>query len=324
MKKILLTKEIINDVLKELGDYEVDIWDESKDGYLTKDKLKSIIAPYSGIISMLSNPLNEEVLKEAKNLEIIAQYAVGYNNIDVNYCKQNNITITNTPDVLSHATAELAFALLLNIARNISTSAQETKEGAWKGWEPKGYLGTSLKNLKLGVIGPGRIGTEFTKMCQGAFNHEVFYYSRSIKEDFEQCFQAKRLELNELMKSCDIISLHCPLTNETKNLLNKDNLHLLKKNAILINTARGEVIDQDDLVDILCRRNDLKVGLDVTTPEPLDTDHELFKLKNVIITPHIGSATTTARTEMGNIVCKSVKDHFLGRTPKFKISHENH
>ncbi len=311
-KKILLTKQIILNMTKELSDFELTIWDEEQDGKLTNDKLKEILPSYDGIISMLSDRLDQETLKDARELKIISQYAVGFNNIDIDYCQRNNIAVTNTPDVLSHATAELGFALLLNLARKVSTSSESAKKGHWKGWEPCGHIGRSLRNLKLGIIGPGRIGREFTHLCKNAFNHEVFYYSRKRKEDFEEEFSAKFLSLNEMIEECDVISIHCPLTQETKHLLNKSNLSLMKNDAILINTARGEIINQADLIEITKMRKDLSFGLDVTDPEPLKAESPLYSSPNVLITPHIGSATREARREMGKIVCKSIKSCFSG------------
>ena len=320
-KKILLTKKLILDIKEELCDFEVTIWNEEQDGKLTSEKLKEVLPSYHGIISMLSDPLNQETLKNAKNLKIISQYAVGYNNIDVDYCKKHNIVVTHTPDVLSHATAELGFALLLSLARRIKTSSDSAKAGKWKAWEPCGHIGRSLKNLKLGIIGPGRIGREFTKLCKGAFHHKVYYHSRTSNKEFEHDFESQYLSLSELMTECDVISIHCPLTKETKNLLNRNNLGSMKKDALLINTARGEVINQADLIEIASKRKDLCFGLDVTDPEPLDRENPLYSLPNVLITPHIGSATSETRREMGNIVCKSIKSCFSGEEINNMISY---
>lgn len=321
MKKILVTDKLIVDLSSELEGFKVDIWDKNKSGNLTSQKLSNIIGQYDGIISMLSDDLSKEVLLKATKLKIIAQYAVGYNNIDTNYCKENKIQVTNTPDVLSHATAELAFALLISLARNIKESSENARVGNWKGWEPCGFLGTSLKSLHTGVIGAGRIATEFSHICHSGFGHKISYFSRSKNTEFEEKFKASKMDLCQMLKEVDILSIHCPLNKKTKDLLNYENLLLMKENAIIINTARGEIFNQEDLIKVAKKRTNMKFGLDVTSPEPLDKDNELFSLDNILITPHIGSATYKARQNMGKIVCQSIKDYFLDKELKYSISY---
>ncbi len=317
MKKILITKPILSDYKSLLNCFNVKIWDEDSDGILDYQRLKEIIPEYDGIISMLSNKLDRELLSQAKNLKIIAQYAVGVNNIDLEYCRDNNITICHTPDVLTKATAETAFCLLTNIARNIQPAAANARSGQWKDWEPLGFLGKSMFELKLGIIGAGRIGQEFATLCKNAFNMEIFYYSRTDKVQFEYQVGAKKLSLDELLKTVDVVSLHCPLTDETKNLLNDRTFSLLRDDVMIINTARGEVIDQKALLKFLKNNSRAKAGLDVTTPEPLSPQHELFNVKNCLILPHIGSATYEARSEMSQIVCNSLLKFFNNEELKY-------
>jgi glyoxylate reductase len=309
MARIYSTKMITKSYLDELEalGHQVDIWNDLENGPLPYDKLLEVIPEYDALISMLSDRIDKTIIDAATKLKVISQYAVGYNNIDTKAASEKNIVVTNTPDVLTHATAELAFALLLSCARKIIPAAKNVEEDKWRGWEPQGFLGKSLKKTKVGIIGPGRIGAEFAKMCHGAFDSEILYHSRSSKPELEEKFSAKKLELDELLKQSDIISLHCPLTDETRDLLNERTLELCKDDAIIINTARGEVIDQDALIKFLKKGKFHSIGLDVTTPEPLPHNNQLKGFERVLIIPHIGSATTHARAQMSQLVCKNIE-----------------
>jgi len=253
------------------------------------------------LVTTLEDKINQELLKELPNLKAIAQFAVGTNNIDLDYCRAHNIIVTNTPDVLTEATAELTFALMLNCARQIHRAAPDVSTGKWIGWEPMGHLGIALKNKKLGIVGAGRIGQRIAEMARGAFDMQILYHNRKAHLDFEKKNQATLLSLHELLKESDVIVLMTPLTPETRSLINQKELLLMKKDAILINTSRGEIMNQEDLIDVLKKDHLFAVGLDVTTPEPLPQNSPLNSIERVLITPHIGSATREARAQMAQL-----------------------
>ncbi len=317
MAKIFCTKTITESSFKSLEQkgHEIVIWDDLNKGPIDRQTLISSAKDCEGLITMLSDKIDEELLEQCPNLKVISQYAVGYNNIDTAATKKRGIVVTNTPDVLTHATAELAFALLISCARKIVQAAKNVEEDKWKGWEPKGFLGKSLKDTTVGIIGAGRIGSSFAKMCHGAFDSNILYYSRSKKEVLESELGAKKTDLKELLQNSDVISLHCPLNDETKLLLDKDTLSYCKKDAIIINTARGEVINQDDLIELLEQGHFHSIGMDVTTPEPLPHSSKLKSFENVLIIPHIGSATETARKDMSDLVCKNIENVLENLSP---------
>ncbi|MCH2534689.1 MAG: D-glycerate dehydrogenase [Bdellovibrionales bacterium] len=268
----------------------------------TKESLMDECQKHQALICMLSDTIDESFLKANSHLKAIANYAVGYNNIDLAYCKKLKIPVSNTPDVLTNATAELAFSLLLACSRHLKSALHNAELGQWKAWEPLGFLGRELHGQTLGVIGFGRIGQAFAKLCHQAFNMKVVYTAKTEK-DFTW---AQRVKHAELMQNSDIISLHCPLNQDTYKLLNKQSFQMMQKQPIVINTARGEVIDQEALVEALQENQIYAAGLDVTTPEPLPREHPLYLAPNVLITPHIGSATESARSAMAEICAKNI------------------
>lgn len=265
---------------------------------------------HQALICMLSDTIDKGFLDSNSHLKAIANYAVGYNNIDLEYCKTLKIPVSNTPDVLTNATAELAFSLLLACSRHLKPAVQNAEQGHWKAWEPLGFLGRELQGQTLGVIGFGRIGQAFAKLCHQAFHMKVLYTARSDKE----ISWAKRVHHSELLQNSDIISLHCPLNEDTHKLLNKKSFQMMQKQPIVINTARGEVIDQEALVEALQENLIYAAGLDVTSPEPLPHNHPLYHAPNALITPHIGSATEKARSAMAEICAYNIIAGLKGQT----------
>lgn len=305
-KKIFITQKIMKngpELLKSKG-YEVEVWPKASPvpPHILQEKLLTC----HGLISMLGDKFDSELLTKAKNLEVIANYAVGFNNIDISAATQNKICVGNTPGVLTDATADLAMALLLNLSRMISPASKNVIDGEWNKWEPLGFLGRSLKGKTLGVFGLGRIGQAFAKRCVDGFGMKLLYTSRS-----EKAF-GERVDLETLLIKSDVISIHSPLTSETELLFNKSNLSKTKKDCILINTARGEIIDQQALAELLRADHFFGVGLDVTAPEPLPKEHELLKFKNVLITPHIGSADLETRQAMSELAARNIIAAFAG------------
>lgn len=266
-----------------------------------------------GFISLLDNRIDAKAITQLTKCKVIANYAVGFNNIDVAEASARGIYVTNTPDVLTDATADMAFALILASARHIVTGDRFMRQGKFKGWKPDLLLGMQLSGKTLGLVGAGRIGAAVAKRA-AAFGMKVIYYNRSEKRALENTVGARKVTLASLMKSADIISLHVPLNNETHHILDENLLRTMKTSAILINTARGEIVDEKVLIKMLKAKLIAGAGFDVYENEPL-VNPALLKLPNVILAPHLGSATETARNEMAAITAKNVIAVLKGRKP---------
>jgi len=268
-------------------------------------ELKEYLPLADGLFTLLNIPIDEKILDKASNLCVISNMAVGYDNIDVEACTARGISVGNTPGVLTDGTADLTMALLLAAARNLNQSHQDARNGFWKTWTPTGWLGADLNRAKLGIIGLGKIGKAVAERAH-AFGMKILYYSHSRKPNIEINLNASYLPLEQLLKESDFISLHTPLTPETHNLINAERLKMMKPSAILINTARGGIINTMELEAALRKNQIAAAGLDVTDPEPLPPDHPLWKLPNCFITPHIGSATHFTRKRMAELACENL------------------
>jgi glyoxylate reductase len=311
--KIFITRKI-QPVAKELLEkegFKVTVFNKNRP--ITKEELLKKAKDADAIISLLTEKFDKEVIDQLPKCKIIANFAVGYNNIDVKYANEKGIIVTNTPDVLTEATAETAVSLILACAKRIPEVDRFVRENKFKGWEPELFIGVELKNKTVGIIGAGRIGYETAKRIK-AFGTKIIYYNRSRKENFEKELNAKKVSLNKLLKTADIISLHIPLNSETHHLLNKDNLQLLKPTAILVNTARGEVVDEKYLIRMLKKKKIFSAGFDVYENEP-NLNPELFKLTNVVLLPHIGSATNESRSAIAELAAKNVIRVLKGKKP---------
>ena len=301
--KVLITRSILNDGLKLLESSGIDLIINPQNRPLSYHELCDMAKKVDAIISMLDDKIDEAFLKNNSHLKVISNYAVGFNNIDIKTAKELNIKIGNTPDVLTEATAEVAMGLMIATTRNFLSSNLAAKRGDWHGWHPTAHLGHSLKGKNLGIIGMGRIGLRVAEMAHFAFGMNILYYSNSEKQT---SFVSKKLSLNELLKESDVVSLHLPLNSNTHNIIRSEHFQMMKSNAVLINTARGEIIDQTALILALKEKSIFAAGLDVTSPEPLPIENELYKLENAIILPHIGSASFEARRAMSVIAAKNI------------------
>ncbi|MGE5796227.1 MAG: 2-hydroxyacid dehydrogenase, partial [Ignavibacteria bacterium] len=275
--------------------------------------LFSEIADADAVISLINQKFNSYIIEKMSRCKVIANYGVGFNNIDVRYAREKGIIVTNTPDVLTDSTADLAIALMLGCARKIIEAENFVKQGKFRGWRPQLFLGTELKNKIFGVIGAGRIGTAAAIRAH-SFGMKIIYYSKKENKHLEKVVKAKKVLLNSILRKADFISLHLPLTNETYHLLNKEKLNLIRPDAVLINTARGEIVDEKELIDLLKQKKISAAGFDVFENEP-DLNPDLFKLDNVILLPHIGSATKEARTNMALLAAKNVAAVLKGKKP---------
>ena len=257
-----------------------------------------------GLVSLLTMPVDAALLERLPRLRVVSNMAVGYDNVDVAACRARGIAVGNTPGVLTDATADLTMALLLAAARGLDAAARDAREGRWQTWSPDGWLGVQLRGATLGIVGLGKIGYAVAERARG-FGVRIVYASRSDHPEAEE-LGAQRWPLDELLARADFVSLHVPLTEQTHHLIDAAALARMKPSAILINTARGDVVDQDALVDALRGGTIAAAALDVTTPEPLPTGHPLFGLSSCLVLPHIGSATHTTRQRMARIACTNL------------------
>ena len=286
----------------------------------TRSELLAGVRGCAGILSLLSDRIDAEVLESAgPQLKVISNLAVGYNNIDVAQATQRGVQVGNTPDVLTDATADIAVALLLATARQFPAAITAARTGQWRTWEPLGWLGQDLTGKTLGIVGMGRIGQAVARRLQAGWNMPVLYTARTPKPDLALSLAAAHVSLDQLLSESDFISLHVPLTSETRGLISTAQLQRMKPSAILINTARGEIVDQEALVSALQQGQILAAGLDVCTPEPLPLDHPLFHLPNCLLLPHIGSATIGTRDAMAERAARNIVAGLMGEALPFPV-----
>lgn len=270
-----------------------------------KPQLEEILPSVEYLIPLLSVPIPEDLINSANSLKGIANYAVGYNNIDIAAAQKKGIQVTNTPDVLTNATADIVWGLILAITRRIIEGDEICRKNAFFGWLPDFLVGFEVTGKTLGIIGAGRIGTAVGKRAFG-FDMKVIYHSRNRRDDIERQYGfVYKEDLDDLLKEADIISLNVPYTSETHHFITKRELSLMKPSSYLINTARGKNINEKDLIEALKNRTIAGAGLDVFYNEP-EISKELSALSNVVLTPHIGSATITARNAMAVMVAENI------------------
>ena len=311
--KVFITREIAGVAIEYLKKKKYDVSVYSEDKPIPRKELIKNIKDADAVVSLITEKFDRELIDQLKKCKVIANVAVGYDNIDVEYAGKKNIIITNTPDVLTDSTADLAMALTLACARRLGEGEELIRSKKFKGWKPKLLLGVELKNKVFGILGAGRIGTA-TALRAKAFRTRIVYFSKSKNHEFEKKTEAKRLTLDALLKVSDFVSIHLPLNKGTFHLLNKEKLKLLKKSCIIINTARGEIIDEKELITFLKKNKIFSSGFDVYENEP-KINPELLKLKNVVLLPHIGSATEDARNNMAFLAAKNVDAVLSGKKP---------
>jgi glyoxylate reductase len=315
--QILVTRSLPGSALDNLALIaEIELWKESYP--IPENELKKMIRGKDGLLCLLTDSINASVMDSAGiGLKIISNYAVGFNNIDLDAAKQRGIVVTNTPGVLTDATADLAWALLFSAARRIAESDVYLRSGAWTGWDPSLMLGVDIAGATLGIIGTGRIGAAFAMRSKG-FDMKVVYTDEAPNELLEKNLGAERLPLDELLKISDFVSLHVPLLPATKHLIGARELRLMKPSAILINTSRGPVIDEAALADALDKGIIGGAGLDVYEFEPA-VNPMLLNQKKAVLLPHIASATNTTREKMAHIAVENLIAFIKGETPPNRV-----
>jgi len=317
--KVFVTREIPQpglDLLRKEFDVEVNPYDR----VMTKKELMKAVQGKDGLLCLLTDPVDRDVIYAEPNLKMIASYAVGYDNIDVGSATQRGIPVSNTPGVLTDTTAELAWALLFAVARRIVEGDGFTRAGKFTGWAPMLMLGQDFTNKTLGIIGAGRIGTAVAVKSKG-FNMSVLYTDEQNNELLDRELHAKKVPLSELLNKSDFVSIHVPLTKQTHHLIGEQELQMMKRTAILINTARGPIVDEQALVKALKEQRIFGAGLDVYEHEPLIAKN-LLALNNVVLQPHTGSGTFETRTKMALMAAENLIAGLQGSIPPNCINKE--
>lgn len=264
-------------------------------------RLEAHLGEAEGLFTLLTIPVGEALLQKAPRLRVVSNMAAGVDNIDLAACTRRQIPVGNTPGVLTEATADLTMALLLAAARNLLPASQDARQGRWKTWAPAGWLGADLNGATLGIVGMGKIGRAVAHRALG-FGMRLVYHDTAAQPDVA----AEYLPLEQVLRQSDFLSLHVPLTPQTRGLLNEQTLRLMKPTAILVNASRGPVVDMEALYRALTEGWIAQAALDVTDPEPLPPNHPLYSLPNCLIVPHIGSATHHTRRRMAELACQNL------------------
>jgi glyoxylate reductase len=311
--RIAMTRKIPAVALETLKSVaEVDVWPEQLPP--PPERLVELVGGCDGVVSTLNDRIDAQFLDQVPTVKVVSNFAVGFDNIDVEACTERGVAVCITPDVLTDTTADFAFALLMAAARRVSESHQSIPRGEWKTWEPLGYLGQDVHGATLGIVGMGRIGTAMAKRATG-FDMSVIYTDASPNEHAEKELGAKKVEFDDLLSQSDFISIHVPLTPDTKHLFGAAEFAKMKESAILINTARGPVVDTDALVDALNSGAIWGAGLDVTDPEPLPSDHPLLRIDKAVVCPHIASASEVTRSRMAQLAAENATAVLTGSEP---------
>jgi glyoxylate reductase len=278
------------------------------------DVLRRKIADCDGLVSLLTDRLDASTLDHGPRLKVISNYAVGFNNIDIAAATARGIAVGNTPGVLTDATADMAFCLLIAAARRVVDGHRYAVSGSWKTWEPLGHLGQDLQGRTVGVVGMGRIGYAFARRCRGGWDMKVLYHDVRRHEQAEKELGARQVDLDTLLCEADFVSLHTDLNEQTLGMIGAAQFRKMKPSAVLVNTARGPLVDQKALAEALRAGTIFAAGLDVTDPEPPAADDPLLSLPNVVIAPHIASATFATRNAMAEICAGNLIAGLQGKT----------
>ena len=303
--KVFVTRELAPQVIQRLRDEfsEVDVWEPF--GPPTPTELAERTAGCLALLTMVSDRVDAVLLNAAPTLKVVANMAVGYNNVDIAAAAARGVIITNTPNVLEETTADMAFALMLAVARRVVESDADTRAGNWGLWHPGLWLGNDVHGATLGLVGLGTIGSAVARRARG-FDMRIKYTARNRQPETEAAVGAEFVPiLHDMLGQCDFVSLHVPLTDATRDLIGATEFALMKSTAYLINTSRGDVVNTDALLAALQNDGLAGAGIDVTAPEPIPPDHPLLKQSNLVITPHLGSATHATRGRMAMLAAQN-------------------
>jgi glyoxylate reductase len=315
-EKVLVTREIPDAGLRLLRDFDVTVVSESPP---ERGELLESVRGAAGILPTVTEKMDAEVMDAAGDgLKVIANMAVGYDNVDLDAAGERNVVVTNTPEVLNETTADTAFMLLLAAARRLGEAERLLRSGGWEAWGPMQLTGPDVWGKKLGVVGFGRIGQAVARRARG-FDMEVLYHDKYRNESAEKEIGVRYTELDELLRTCDFISVHTPLTDETYHLIGATELGRMKAEAVFINTSRGPVVDEAALADALAEGRIFAAGLDVYEKEP-EVHPKLLELENVVLAPHIGSASIETRDKMAALAAENLAAVLRGEEPKTPVN----
>jgi glyoxylate reductase len=312
--KAYITRELPERGLKKIKEhFDAEVWPEYAPP--PKKVIVDKVATVDALVSLLSDKIDPEVFNAAPKLKIVSQLAVGFDNIDIAEATRRGIYVTNTPEVLTDTTADFAWALLMAIARRVAEADKYVRTGKWKvSWHPAMLSGRDIYGATIGIIGAGRIGYAVAKRAKG-FDMRVLFYDVIPRPEMEKDLRAKKVDLDTLLKESDFVSVHVPLMKETHHLVNAQKLSLMKKTAYLINNSRGPVVDEKALYEALRKGQIAGAGLDVFEQEPTPVDNPLLKLDNVVVAPHISSASLETRAKMSEMVAENLVAFFEGKRP---------
>ena len=311
--KVFVTRRVAAEIISFLEEVaEVEVWEE--ESAVPREVLMEKAKKADALFTMLTEKVDEEVLANASQLRIVANMAVGYDNIDVNAAKSRGVIVTNTPDVLTEATADLVFALLLATGRRLIEANRFLHNGEWSTWNPYLLAGQRCHGASLGLIGMGRIGEAVAKRAKG-FDMQILYHNRRRRTEVEEALGARYVDLDELLRQADYVVVLTPLTAETRGLIGERELSLMKESAVFINASRGGTVDEQALYRALVEKRIWAAGLDVFQTEPVPVDHPLLTLPNVAALPHIGSATYETRNQMTRLAAENIVAVLTGKEP---------
>ena len=315
-EKVLVTREVPDAGLRLLEGFDVTVLSESPPG---RGELLEAVRGAAGILPTVTEKMDAEVMDAAGDgLKVIANMAVGYDNIDVEAATERGIVVANTPEVLNETTADTAFMLLLAAARRLGEAERLLRSGGWDAWGPKQLTGPDVWGKRLGVVGFGRIGQALARRARG-FDMDLVYHDKYRNEEAERELGARYLELDELLRTSDFVSIHTPLTQETTHLIGADELKRMKPEAVLVNTSRGPVVDESALAEVLAEGRIFAAGLDVYEKEP-EVHPKLLELENVVLAPHIGSASIETRDKMAALAAENLTAVLRGEEPKTPVN----
>ena len=321
MFKVYVTRLIPEEglrIVREVAD--VKVWLE--EGPPSKEVLMEEVKDVDGLLCLLTDRIDEDIIKSGLKLKVISNYAVGFDNIDVKAATAKGIYVTNTPEVLTETVADLTWALMLSSARRIVEADRHVRDGRWiYGWAPLLFLGSDVYEKTLGIVGLGRIGMAVARRARG-FNMKVIYYDVVRREDVERELGARYVDLETLLKESDFVTIHAPLSKETYHMIGDRELKLMKKTAYIINTARGAIVEEKALCKALKEGWISGAALDVFEKEPINIDNPLTKLSNVVLAPHIGSASLETRTKMAKMAAENLVAVLKGVMPKNLVNPE--
>jgi glyoxylate reductase len=318
--RVFVTRELPGDAVDRLrGEADVDVWPDELPP--PRDVLLSAVRDIDGLLSLLTDTIDSELLDAAPKLRVVSNVAVGYDNIDVAAATARGVLVCNTPGVLTETTADFAFALLLAAARRLPEAERAVREGRWKTWHPSFMLGRDMHGATLGIVGLGKIGEAVARRARG-FSMRVLYTNRDRRPDVEHELGAEFADLDTLLAESDFVSVHVPLTEETRRMFNDDAFRRMKPTAVFVNTARGGVVDEGALHRALETKQIAAAAIDVTATEPLPKHDPLLRLPNLLVTPHIASASVATRERMASIAVDNLLAALAGREPAHCVNPE--